>query len=137
MDDMMQAGSGDGTPLQGTDLKVTIGANDAGTDAAQTAAGAAGASPRTDEAAAVLHKAEFLDRVSASSNVPRSQVRRIVDATLAELGRALTQDESIALPPFGTAHVRRRRTTRGGEVVLLRLRRNTVASDRRNARPEA
>lgn len=82
-------------------------------------------------ASANLHKSEFLDRVSATSNVPRAQVRRIVEATLAELGRALTDGESIVLPPFGSARVRRRRAARGGEIVLIRLRRNTIPADRR------
>ena len=86
------------------------------------------------DAGSVLHKAEFLDRVSAASNVSRAQGRRIVDATLAELGRALTGDESIVLPPLGTARVRRRRSARGGEVVLIRLRRNTVPAQHRAAR---
>lgn len=104
------------------------------TDATQDANGR---TTTADDRAAVLHKSEFLDRVSTASNVPRAQVRRIVEATLAELGRALAQDGTVVLPPFGTARVRRRRATRDGEVVLVRLRRNTVPAARRNAQQGA
>ena len=86
-----------------------------------------------DGGVTALHKAEFLDRVSAASNVSRAQAKRVVDATLSELGRALSAGEPVVLPPFGTARIRRRRAMRDGEVVLLRLRRNSVPGDRRNA----
>ncbi|ARJ70099.1 HU family DNA-binding protein [Paracoccus contaminans] len=92
------------------------------------------ASSASDDAGLVLHKAEFLDRVSAASNVPRAQVRRIVEATLAELGQALTGDEALVLPPLGTVRVRRRRSAPGGEIVLVRLRRNTVPAEHRPAK---
>lgn len=88
-----------------------------------------------DEGVTGLHKAEFLDRVSSASNVSRAQARRVVEATLSELGRALSGDEPVVLPPLGTARVRRRRAMRDGEVVLIRLRRNTVPADRRHTPP--
>ncbi len=76
--------------------------------------------------ARILHKREFLTRVAHQVNVPRAQIREIVEATLEQLGNAIAEGETLALPPFGKARVSRQRTTKGGEVLILRLRRKGV-----------
>ena len=81
-------------------------------------------SPSADPIPArILHKREFLTRVAQQVNVPRAQIRDIVEATLEQLGNAIAEGETLALPPFGKARVSRQRTTKGGEVLVLRLRR--------------
>ena len=81
-------------------------------------AGRANPSPAT-----VLHKRDFIARVGTSCDLPHAQLRRAVEATLAELGRAIAAGETLALPPFGKARVSRQKTVRGSEVLVLRLRR--------------
>ena len=73
--------------------------------------------------ARVLHKREFLSRVAAEVDLPRAQIRHIVEATLNQLGLAISSGETLALPPFGKARVSRQTTSNGGEVLVLRLRR--------------
>lgn len=73
--------------------------------------------------ARVLHKREFLARVAADVEAPRTQIREVVEATLNQLGRAIAGGETLALPPFGRARVSRQETATGGEVLVLRLRR--------------
>lgn len=88
--------------------------------------GAAGAEPQAGSdpgPAAVLAKREFVARVAENCGVPRAQVRAVVEATLAELGRAIAAGETLALPPFGRARVNRQKTVKGSEVMILRLRR--------------
>ena len=79
--------------------------------------------------ARVLHKREFLARVAADVDLSRAQIREVVEATLNQLGRAIAEGETLALPPFGKARVSRQTTTRGGEVLVLRLRRKDTGDD--------
>ena len=79
--------------------------------------------------ARVLHKREFLARVAAEVDLSRTQIRDIVEATLNQLGRAITEGETLALPPFGKARVSRQATAKGDEVLVLRLRRKDVADE--------
>lgn len=79
--------------------------------------------------ARILHKREFLARVAAEVDVPRAQIRDIVEATLNQLGRAIAEGETLALPPFGKARVSRQVTNKGGEVLVLRLRRKDAVDD--------
>ena len=73
--------------------------------------------------ARVLHKREFLGRVADELGLSRAQIRDIVEATLNQLGRAIGEGETLALPPFGKARVSRQATAKGDEVLVLRLRR--------------
>ena len=73
--------------------------------------------------AKVLHKREFLARVAADVRAPRTEIREVVEATLSQLGRAISAGETLALPPFGKARVSRQETPSGAEVLVLRLRR--------------
>ena len=75
--------------------------------------------------AKVLQKREFVSRVATAADLPRNQVRDIVEITLAELGRAIAAGETITLPPFGKARVSRQKSVKGGEVLVIRLRRKS------------
>ena len=70
-----------------------------------------------------VRKKEFMGRVAEASGKSRAEIRLIVEATLAELGNAFANGETLALPPFGKARVSRQKDIQGGEVIVLRLRR--------------
>lgn len=84
---------------------------------------------RDEAAAPALQKREFLDRIGAATGQPRAQVRAVVDAALAELGRALAAGEDLALPPLGKVRVTNQRSDKGGPAIILRLRRPATAEN--------
>lgn len=88
----------------------------AGGGTSRDAQGEAGAAP-------TLQKQALLDKLCAETSQPRAQVRALTDAVLAELGRALSCGEDLVLPPLGKVRVSRQRTGKGGEVIVMRLRR--------------
>lgn len=73
--------------------------------------------------AVVLQKKDFVDRVVAASGAKKADARPIIEATLAQLGKALSAGETLAVPPLGRARINLERDPRGGEVITLRLRR--------------
>jgi len=79
------------------------------------------------EPAKVLQKRQLLAQVARRTSLRSSEVRTVVEATLAELGDAIGSGMTLALPPLGRARVSRRSDGSGGEVIILRLRRR--ASD--------
>ncbi|MDO5622583.1 MAG: HU family DNA-binding protein [Paracoccus sp. (in: a-proteobacteria)] len=79
--------------------------------------------------AKIVQKREFLDRVVAASGAKKNDARVIVEATLAELGKAFAAGESLAVQPFGKARVNRQKDVGGGEVLILRLRRKADSAD--------
>lgn len=66
---------------------------------------------------------DFVDRVVAASGAKKADARPIIEATLAQLGKALSAGETLAVPPLGRARINLERDPRGGEVITLRLRR--------------
>ncbi|MFC3167609.1 MULTISPECIES: HU family DNA-binding protein [Paracoccus] len=79
--------------------------------------------PRNPQPAMVLQKKDFVDRVVAASGAKKADARPIIEATLAQLGKALSAGETLAVPPLGRARVNLERDQRGGEIITLRLRR--------------
>ena len=59
-----------------------------------------------------------------------------IEATLAQLGKALSAGETLAVPPLGRARVNLERDQRGGEIITLRLRRRP-SSIRQSVHPSA
>lgn len=82
-----------------------------------------GSVPGHPQAAHVLQKKDFVDRVVAASGAKKADARPIIEATLAQLGEALSAGETLAVPPLGRARVNLERDQRGGEIITLRLRR--------------
>ena len=70
-----------------------------------------------------LRVKDLVERVSASGDFKKKDVRDIVEATLAELGRALEAGEVLNLPPFGKLRVGRSRDLANGSMMTLKLRR--------------
>lgn len=84
---------------------------------------AVGGSKQNPQPAMVLQKKDFVDRVVAASGAKKADARPIIEATLAQLGKALSAGETLAVPPLGRARVSLERDQRGGEIITLRLRR--------------
>ena len=75
----------------------------------------------------VVQKRDFVDRVLTATGAKKTEARPIIEATLDQLGRALSNGETLAVPPLGRARVSIEKDARGGDVVTLRLRRRTAA----------
>lgn len=73
----------------------------------------------------VIRKKEFIQRVVTESGAKRSDVRLISEAVLKVLGEALSSGEGLVLPPLGRARIARQIDKTGGEVLVIKLRRNT------------
>ena len=83
-----------------------------------------------------LRVKDLVDRVSSTGDFKKKDVRDIVEATLAELGRALEAGEVLNLPPFGKLRVGRSRDLANGSVMTLKLRRMpTKAGDKKAGMP--
>lgn len=76
--------------------------------------------------AQVVQKKDFVDRVVAAAGVTKSEARPIIEATLAQLGAALSSGHTLAVPPLGRARVNLEKDQRGGDVITLRLRRKSA-----------
>jgi len=66
---------------------------------------------------------DLIDRVAAASDHNKKDVRAIVEATLAELGRALEAGEILNLPPFGRVRIANQKSDASGQMMTLKLRR--------------
>ncbi len=88
--------------------------------------------PSGPHPAVVVQKKDFVDRVVAATGAKRSEVRPIVDATLEQLGEALSSGCTLAVPPLGRARINLEKDQRGGDVITLRLRRRPASGARAN-----
>ena len=79
--------------------------------------------------AAVVQKRDFIDRVIAASGARKSDARPVIEATLAELGRVLSDGHTLAVPPLGRARISCEKDPRGGDVITLRLRRRPTKTN--------
>ena len=66
---------------------------------------------------------DLIERVAAASDQNKKDVRAIVEATLAELGKALEAGESLNLPPFGRVRIANQKADASGQMMTLKLRR--------------
>ncbi len=83
-----------------------------------------------------LKKKELVERVAEVAGVKKKIAKSVVEATLVELGAALSRGEELNLPPFGKVRVNRQRDAGGGEVLILRLRRAGRGGDEALAEAE-
>jgi nucleoid DNA-binding protein len=83
-----------------------------------------GTDPAPDpESARVLQKRQLMALVVRRTGLRSSDIKPVVEATLAELGDAIASGMTLALPPLGRARVSRRLDQTGAEIITLRLRR--------------
>ena len=87
-----------------------------------------GGDPASDpESARVLQKRQLVAHVVRRTGLRSSDIKPVVEATLAELGNAIAAGMTLALPPLGRARVRHSIDRSGAEIVTLRLRRRPDA----------
>jgi nucleoid DNA-binding protein len=86
-------------------------------------------SPATDDSEMVTRFKDLVDRVAKSLEKKSNQVREVVEATLAELGKALDKGEALHVLPLGKVKVHRSRPAGTGTAIMLKLRRNGPAKD--------
>ncbi len=86
-----------------------------------------GIAPSRPQPAQVVQKKDFVDRVLAATGAKKSEARPIIEATLEQLGAALSAGQTLAVPPLGRARVNLEKDQRGGDVITLRLRRRPSA----------
>ncbi|ALG91935.1 hypothetical protein TQ29_10995 [Actibacterium sp. EMB200-NS6] len=76
-----------------------------------------------------MRKKELIDRVVEVSGMKKKDVKPIVEATLAVLGAALSNEETMNLPPMGKIVINRKKDLANGEVLMTRIRRSTKAAE--------
>lgn len=75
-----------------------------------------------------LRKRALVDRVVAASGMKKKDVKPVVEATLAVLGDALSNEEPMNLQPLGKVMINRRKQVNNGEVVVTRIRRSVPSA---------
>ncbi|MBW6417309.1 HU family DNA-binding protein [Celeribacter sp. PS-C1] len=70
-----------------------------------------------------LKKKDLIAKVCEASGVKRSEAKKVIEATLKELGDALQREEELNLPPLGKMSVNRVREGSGAHIVVAKLRR--------------
>ncbi len=79
-----------------------------------------------DKAPEVRHEFKLkalVAAVSARSAVKKKEARAVIEATLEEIGRALSAGQGFALPPLGRGKVNRQKDGGKGEVLVVKIRR--------------
>lgn len=77
-----------------------------------------------------VKKQDFLTRVLESCDVKKRDAKPVMEAVLAELGKALSAGEDLQLPPLGKLMVQRQKDIGSGEVLTLRLRRTGASASK-------
>lgn len=98
--------------------------------ASQPAEAGAAETPAGDEAApraAPLGRGEFMDRVATACGSSKSDVKPIVQAVLAELGKALAAGQDMNLLPLGKLKITRENPIEGGRMFVVRVRQPSEA----------
>jgi nucleoid DNA-binding protein len=72
---------------------------------------------------AVLRVRDLIDRVASGAKQDKKDVRAIVEATLAELGKALVTGNAMNLPPFGKIRIANQKGDASNQIFTLKLRR--------------
>ncbi|SMX42814.1 HU family DNA-binding protein [Actibacterium lipolyticum] len=76
-----------------------------------------------------LRKKELIERVVTASGMKKKDVKPVVEATLAVLGQALSDEEPMNLQPLGKVIINRKKELANGEVLITRIRRSSKAVD--------
>lgn len=81
----------------------------------------------------VMRKRDLIDRVVEQSGVKKKDAKPAIEAALAILGEALSNEEQLNLPPLGKIMVNRKKELDNGEVLVVKLRRSKQAVEEANA----
>lgn len=82
---------------------------------------------------AMMKVKDLIDRVATASDQNKKDVRAIVEATLAELGKALEAGETLILPPLGRLRIANQKSDAAGQIMTLKLRRGGEKKPGKNA----
>jgi len=77
---------------------------------------------KTVVADAPIKKPELIDRVMAETGMKKKDVKPVVEAMLAVLGRALTNGEELTVPPLGKLMIKRTKEAANATIVTIKLR---------------
>lgn len=69
-----------------------------------------------------IKKPELIDRVVAETGMKKKDVKPVVEAMLAVLGRTLVAGEEITAPPLGKLMIRRVKEAPNATILTLKLR---------------
>lgn len=72
-----------------------------------------------------IKKPELIDRVVAETGMKKKDVKPVVEAMLAVLGRTLAGGEEITAPPMGKLMIKRVKDVANARVLTLKLRHPT------------
>lgn len=77
-----------------------------------------------------VRKKELIDRVVLESGMKKKDVKPVVEAMLAVLGRSLSQGEEMIAHPLGKLKVNREKDLPNGKMMIVKVRQNaeTVAA---------
>ncbi|WP_226341074.1 HU family DNA-binding protein [Gemmobacter serpentinus] len=78
----------------------------------------------------------LIDQVAEASGAKPKLVKPVVEATLAAMGRALSDGMELNLPPFGKARVSRQKEAGSGEMLIVKLKRGGGAKSDKKDVPE-
>ena len=72
-----------------------------------------------------VNKAELIEAVAASADLPKASASRALDATTAAISKALKKGDQVTLVGFGTFYVRKRAARKGrnpqtGEAIKIK-----------------
>lgn len=98
---------------------------------AQSGGGQAKSKPAASSAPALKIK-DLIDKVVVATGAKKADVRQIVDATLSALGDALSNGDTLNLPPLGRAKVSRAGDAGSGKAMTVKLRRPVAAGSGRS-----
>ncbi|MCG6559335.1 HU family DNA-binding protein [Ruegeria sp. 1NDH52C] len=76
-----------------------------------------------------LRKRELIDLVVARSDVKKKYVKPAVEAMLAIMGEAISEERDLNLQPLGKLKVNRSTDKGNGQVIICKLRRSTQAEE--------
>jgi nucleoid DNA-binding protein len=96
---------------------------------------------KTDKAVSVdspmLRSRDLVARVAEATGAKVKDVRQAVEATLAELGKALDQGQTLQLPPLGKLSVAPRKGADDMSPIKLKLRRSSDPAVKKESKKEA
>ena len=84
-----------------------------------------------------LRTRDLVARVAEATGAKAKDLRQAVEATLAELGKALDQGQTLQLPPLGKLMISPRKSDDATGPIKLKLRRATEPAQRKNSKKEA
>jgi hypothetical protein len=96
----------------------------AGMDSAENETAIADAADAASgDAVKIMLTKNLIQAVIEASGLKRNAVKPVVEAVLAELGKALARGEALNVPPLGKLSVNRSKEVGNADVMILKLRR--------------